>query len=116
MHRAEFELVPWRKDLVVLHGGSQQQLADIIRADLSALYVPNEHTRGHVFLYEGKPYVLWVAHLEDVLSVVHEAQHVTFAVLRSRGIRPGAATEEAFAYTLEHIVGLVLDHRDWTVV
>lgn len=114
LRRASFMLEPWRAEVVVLHGGTEGALQAYMRATYDITYTPDDNTAGHAFMFNGKPAIVWVYALDDVPILMHELSHVVFAVLRSRGMRTGAATEEAFTYTLECLVRLVLEQDAWT--
>lgn len=116
LRHATFLLQPWHADVVVLHGGTEGALQAFVHATYGIAYTPNDETAGHTFIYPSKPVVVWVYKLADVPVLMHELSHAVFAVLRSRGMRTGAATEEAFAYTLEHLATLVLAQSEWAPV
>lgn len=66
---------------------------------------------GHTTIDEDKPWVLWVPDLCDHAVLAHEAFHVAYAVLDTRGVKLSVDSEEAFAYTIEHVVRTVMEAK-----
>jgi hypothetical protein len=117
LEAAAFNLAPWRKDVIVLRGGTHQELARFVRSYGIKYDADNTSIHGHAFLYEGKPAIVWVqtwpGSAEDYGVLAHELYHVTKHTLESRGLRHTNATEEAYAYTLQNLVTTALAYRRW---
>jgi hypothetical protein len=47
---------------------------------------------------------VWKERFENITTLVHEAAHVTFKILSSKGLKHNEETEEAFCYFQESIV------------
>jgi hypothetical protein len=72
----------------------------------------SDDCRGMFLVPDDKP-VIWLRHLprnnKQVASMVHEAFHATCYFMRHVGIKYCGKSEEAFAYTLDHIVESILN-------
>ncbi len=110
------DLMPWKWEGVVLHGGSglryRKWAKDALTIDVSA----DNGCAAHAYVLRGAPWLLWLADLTDIPSLAHEALHVTAGVLEARGMTLTRESEEAYTYTLEDIIRQTLAVKKWTKV
>lgn len=120
MKRLMVPLEVWQWDGTVLTGGTAAEFNELLA---SLAYVAKEeddgsigkHTAGACYVDEGKPWLIWVEDPKDLETLVHEALHVVFRVLGSRGLTHSESSEEAYTYTLDAITRRVkgAKARDW---
>jgi hypothetical protein len=75
--------------------------------------VVDENCRGMFFELEGKKPAIWLRErpktAQQIASVAHEAFHATCYFMKLVGIEYCGKSEEAFAYTLDHIIESILN-------
>lgn len=80
------------------------------KSDLGAFWTTKNKKTGHT------AYVLWIQPMrrnnESVADIAHEALHATIGILRHKGIRLAHASEESYAYLLDHVLKRILDTMD----
>lgn len=75
-----------------------------------------DHSNGHAYVEDAKPWLLWIPKIEMVPELVHEAVHIACGVLDARGMTHRRESEEAYCYTIEHIVRNTLNPDGWSSV
>lgn len=119
MKRLSVELDVWDYPGYVLVGGSSADFDAVLAfAYPEDTFDANPHAGGQAYIEEGRPWFIWIETPGDTETLVHEALHVTFHVLTSRGVRYSPKSEEAFTYTQDAIVRAVREatRKDWTKV
>lgn len=59
---------------------------------------------GHAWLELGLPWAIWCGSLADTATLAHEALHITSGILGWRGLKLTDDSEEAYTYTMTHII------------
>ena len=106
-------LKPWKWEGCVLVGGTSAEFAVWAKKYIDADIETGTNAAVHAHVAYGKPWLLWVATLRDVPALAHEALHVAAGVLEGRGMKFTADSEEAYTYTMEHIIREVLACKRW---
>jgi hypothetical protein len=109
-------LIPWKWEGTVLVGGTSREFAAFAKKQIDADITTGDGAAGHAYVEYGKPWLLWVESLTDVAALAHEALHVAAGVLECRGLKHTDASEEAYTYTMEHIMRTALACRQWKAV
>jgi hypothetical protein len=113
MKAKTIELVPWKWQGVLVAGGTIAQFAALVKRDAGADIDASPYSAGHAYVEYGKPWYLWVESIDDVPSLAHEAFHVTSGVLEGRGLKLSHESEEAYTYTLSHILTHAVNRKGW---
>lgn len=118
MKRLMVPLDVWQWDGTVLTGGTGEDFNALL-AELEFVEKDDspfsKNSAGGCYVDEGKPWVIWVEDPKDLETLAHEALHVTFRVLSSRGLTHSEDSEEAYTYTLDAITRRVkrAKAKDW---
>lgn len=104
----------WKWEGAVLHGGTSQDFAQWAKKHLDADITPGANAAGYAYLAYGIPWALWVEDIKNVPNLAHEVFHITTGLLEARGLTLSNASEEAYTYTLEHILLRVLSNKKWS--
>lgn len=113
MKYIDVSLSIWKWEGRILIGGSPSDAKKHAKAFADAEANIGEHAAGHAFVEYGKPWLLWLASLDDIPALSHEAFHITSGVLEARGLRLTDASEEAYTYTMEAIVRAAVTAKGW---
>lgn len=105
----------WKWDGIVLVGGQSADFTAWAKRSLAVDIETRDHAAGHAHVEMGKPWLIWLEALANVPTLAHEALHVTAGVLEARGLKHHESSEEAYTYTMEHIMRTVLDAKKWRV-
>lgn len=66
-----------------------------------------KNTNGYTFIEQGCPTLIWLSRMsfsaEDIAVANHELLHATIASMRFSGVSFEDASEEAYAYQLQHL-------------
>lgn len=103
----------WKWDGIVIVGGQSCDFAAWAKRSLDANITTADHATGHGYVEMGKPWLIWLESIENIPSLAHEALHVTAGVLEARGIWHHESSEEAYTYTMEHIIRTALSTKRW---
>lgn len=109
--RVELEI--WRWHGLVCQGGSREDFQAFVKRVAHHEITLGAHSCGHAFVAYGEPWLLWVGSLDDVASLAHEALHITSGVLEGRGMKWTNEGEEAYTYTMAHIIRCALARTGW---
>ena len=73
-----------------------------------------EGSTGQVFFPVGRGApIVWVQSRQDIKTLTHELLHVTFQLLRLRGVRESPESEETYTYTLEYLLDQAMCAKGW---
>jgi hypothetical protein len=92
----------WNWDVVAFYGTDKAQLQRTLQPLGIACDCPS--AIGHTWVVEDTPVVLWVKDIADTPTLAHEAMHAVFGMLAARGLKHSAESEEAYTYTVSHIL------------
>ena len=110
------DLEVWKWHGTAFVGGSLAQFASIVKQDVGGDVNVEDYHTGYTYLAPGVSWFLWVDSLDNVPTLAHEAFHVASGILEARGLALSRDSEEAYTYTLEHIMRQVLDKHGWRYV
>lgn len=116
MKSIDVNLAVWKWEGIVLAGGTSADFKAFAKRHIDADIETGAHAAGHAYVEYGKPWLLWVESLSDLPSLAHEALHVAAGVLEGRGCEYNKGSEEAFTYTMEHIIRATLAAKKWQKV
>lgn len=105
----------WGWDGAIVVGGTFHKLTIFLREYIqeAPLVIGQPPPIGYCHLVPAKPWVMWVESLKDPTIVAHEALHITCGVLDSRGVRLVMESEEAFTYTMQHVMRMAYEKKGW---
>lgn len=106
----------WGWDLVVFHGGTFAEVMLYVEKFIGISCEYTTEALGHCWIDNGKPLAIWIHDLKDIPTLVHELMHATFGMLGRRGLSHSGDSEEAYTYTLQHILTRVLAAKKWATV
>ena len=107
------ELTIWKWDGLVASGGRPSDFQALVKRIADHDITVGDNSAGHAFVAYGKPWLLWVQDIKDVPALAHEALHVAAGVIESRGMKHTPESEEAYTYTMEHIIRCGLSRKGW---
>jgi hypothetical protein len=110
----DVDLDIWKWQGCVCVGGTSADFAAWAKKFIDADITTGSNAAGHAYVAYGKPWLLWVESLKNVAALAHEALHVAAGVLEARGLKHGDQSEEAYTYTMEHIIRRTLAAKKWT--
>lgn len=115
MKRLAVNLDIWQWQGTVVTGGTAETFKELLRDCKLEPGSITEFAAGASHIEEGVPWFIWVEKPDDFETLAHEALHVTFYVLGSRGLEHCEASEEAYTYTMDAITRTVkrAKSRDW---
>lgn len=116
MKTIDVMLDPWKWQGCVLVGGRSSDFSEWAKRCVGCEIETADHAAGHAYVEIGKPWLLWVESLKNIPALAHEALHVTSGILEARGLKHTEASEEAYTYTMEHIIRASLDAKKWREV
>lgn len=105
----------WKWQGMVLRGGAETEFVAYVK-ELTGQVIEVTNAAGRAYLRLGIPWFLWVADAQDVPCLAHEALHITGGLLDIRGLKYSADSEEAWTYTMEHIIACALESKGWETV
>ena len=113
MKAKTIELVPWKWQGVLVAGGTIEQFSALVKRDTGAEIDASPYSAGRAYVAYGMPWYLWVESIDDVASLAHEAFHIVSGVLQARGLKLSRKSEEAYTYTLSHIMTHAVNRKGW---
>lgn len=116
MKSIDVNLDIWKWQGCVLVGGTSADFAAWAKKYLGADITTNAGAAGHAYVEYGKPWLIWVESLKNIPTLAHEALHATAGILEGRGLKYDGASEEAYTYTMEHIIRQTLAAKRWRQV
>lgn len=102
-------LSTWRWEGIVLLGGTAEDCQELLLKKYHMHVKAEEEARGYAFFNPAAPWAIWVPNPQDFTAMAHEALHITQWILRHRGVRFHAASDETFCYTQEDILSQVFE-------
>ena len=103
----------WKWEGLAMTGGTEPEFVGFARRLVGTGIEEAGSSKGRAYAKPGCPWLLWVESLDDVPELAHEALHITAGILEMRGLKHAAESEEAYTYTMEHILRHVLDRDGW---
>ena len=97
----------FKMQILVQKGGRLQTMIDRYTRLIGIPTIKvNESSRrrGHFFKAASGVGAIWLHERSSAGALAHEVYHAAFWLLRDRGVRPSASTEEVFAYFHQHLV------------
>lgn len=113
MKVANVTLDIWKWQGCVLVGGKSSEFKDWAKKNIGADITTGTNAAGHAYVEYGKPWLIWLDTLANVPALAHEALHVASGILEARGLKFGNDSEEAYTYTMEHIIRQTLAVKKW---
>jgi hypothetical protein len=104
----------WAGELVT--GGTADDFRDYVKHLIGETPQVGTFSYGHSFMVADKPWFIWVRQAPDPPTLAHEALHIVGGVLEMRGLRWSHDSEEAYAYTLAHIVRAAASPKGWQTI
>lgn len=108
---ANFTIPLWRWDVLIIAGDKDKSNKFLNKIDPN-LFI-GEFDQGSCFTRPDSGVIVWVDSLKNVPTLVHEILHAVFAVLSFRGLEHSKKSEEAYTYTVSHLLGEILAHKKW---
>lgn len=113
MKSIDIEFVTWKWQGCVVVGGTSAEFSTFAKKTFGVDICSHEGACGHAYVEIGKPWLLWLDSIANVPALAHEALHIAAGVLEARGLKYTEASEEAYTYTMEHIIRETLAAKKW---
>jgi hypothetical protein len=110
---ASFDTLPWHWEVGVAYGPPDKFETFAKEAFNVSI---NAFGKGHCYVQEGVPVILWVEFIDDTPTLVHELMHAVFGILQGRGLQHCAESEEAYTYTVGQLLTDILACKTWKKV